>query len=116
MGRIYVRRKDWPQAIDCFARAAELEPDNAGILCSLGVALAAGGRGGEAVPVIQRAVQLAPHDAATHLDAASVFGTVGRFDDARRHFQEVIRLNGDVAAARRGLNVLDALKLPATQP
>jgi Flp pilus assembly protein TadD len=109
MGRIYVRRKDWDQAIDCYSRAASLEPDNAGILSSLAVALAAGGRGGEAVPVIERALQLAPHDAATHLDAASVYGTVRRFDDARRHFQEVIRLGGDVQAARRGLETLDRL-------
>lgn len=109
MGRIYVRRRDWPHATECFTRAAGLEPDNVGTLCSLAVSLSREGRGGEAVAVIERALRLSPQDPATHLDAAAVYGTAGRFDDARREFNEVIRLGGDANAARSGLETLDRL-------
>jgi Flp pilus assembly protein TadD len=119
MGRIYVRRKDWPQATECFVRAVKLEPDNVTSLSSLAVSLANGGRGGEAIPVIERALQLAPQDPGTHFDAAAVYGITRRFDDARREFNEVIRLGGDPSAARKGLETLDRLTggpAPATVP
>jgi Flp pilus assembly protein TadD len=119
MGRIFLHKRMWNDAVDAYARAAELEPENGGILSSLALALAASGRHDEAVRAIELALPRAPNDAQVHEDAAAVYGTVGRFDDARREFNEVIRLGGDANAARIGLETLDRLTggpVPATVP
>jgi Flp pilus assembly protein TadD len=119
LGRIYLHKRQWNDAVDAFGHAAELEPDNGGILSSLAIALAGSGRRDEAVRAAQLAVARAPNDPHVHQDAASVYGAAHRFDDARREFNEMIRLGGDVNAARSGLAVLDQLTArssPTTAP
>jgi Flp pilus assembly protein TadD len=109
MGRIFLHKRMWNDAVDAFAHAAELEPDNGGILSSLALALAGAGRRDEAVRASEVAISRWPNDPQVHQDAAAVYGTAHRFDDARREFNEVIRLGGDVNVAHSGLDTLDRL-------
>jgi Flp pilus assembly protein TadD len=115
MGRIFLHKRMWNDAVDAFAHSAELEPDNGGILSSLALALAGAGRREEAVRAAEAALARWPNDAQTHLDAAAVYATDRRFDEARRHYREAVRLGGDPAIAEHGLQAIDRLTGPTTR-
>jgi Flp pilus assembly protein TadD len=116
MGRIFLHKRMWNDAVDAFAQSAELEPDNGGILSSLAVALAGAGRHDEAVRAAEVALSRWPNDPQVHLDAAAVYGTARRFEDARREYRHALRLGGDPAVAQHGLDAIDRLAGPATRP
>jgi Flp pilus assembly protein TadD len=109
MGKLCLRLNRVDDAIAHFQRAAELSPNDARVLTALGVALAQRGNGEEALAALQHAVASNPGDADAHLKLAIVFMGFQRGQEARREFEEVIRLNGNVAAARRGLSALNQM-------
>jgi tetratricopeptide (TPR) repeat protein len=66
---------------------------------TLGNALAAQGRAGEAVRCFEQAIALRPDDSGAHKNLADVLSALDRHDEAAAHYEKVLQLNpGDAAA------------------
>jgi tetratricopeptide (TPR) repeat protein len=94
-GRALLARRNYADAIAEFTVAAELNPTLAPAYCGIGDSLAYEGRFEEAIPFLERAVELSPHDpqrwaflaygALAHLFA-------GHFQEAAGWAQKAIRV------------------------
>jgi tetratricopeptide (TPR) repeat protein len=106
MGNVYLRTKRWDEAIACYQEAAQTNPREDQLFSNMAIAYAQSGRGDEAMQALKHAVALNPRNADAHLNLAIVLVGHGDLAGAREHFEAVIRLNGNVAAARRGLDYI----------
>ena len=61
---------------------------------------------GEALPHLQRAVDLAPDSATAHSDLGGALAEAGRFDDAATHLRRALELDPAYAPARENLSRL----------
>jgi tetratricopeptide (TPR) repeat protein len=91
-------------------RAADLAPDNANVLGTLGWAQHKAGRGDEAAASLRRACGLAPDDAMKRYLLGVVEADGGDPESARRDLREALRLDpgfGRAESARRLLETLE---------
>jgi len=102
----YLRAADEFLKADDFAgaerqckKALELNPKNATVHSTLGVALARQGKLDEAIRHFTKAVRLEPSYADAHYSLGQAMAQQGKFDDAIRHFSAVLRLKPDNAEA-----------------
>ena len=78
-----MRRTD--EAVEEFQRATDLNPNFAGAHGYLGVALALGGRSDQAIPHLEQAIRMSPHDpqnAAFNMAIACAHYLAGRYNEA----------------------------------
>jgi len=102
----YLRAADEFLKADDFAgaerqcrKALELNPKNATVHSTLGVALARQGKLDEAIRHFSEAVRLEPSYADAHYSLGQAMAHQEKFDDAIRHFSAVLRLKPDHAEA-----------------
>ena len=103
------------QLIDLFSAGrvhdAELEarglvardPDFGFAWMALGIALQM--QGGDALPMLRRAVELMPDDAEAHNNLGNALKDRGQLDDALRHYQRAVALNPDFPEAHHQLGI-----------
>ncbi len=70
------------KAIECFERAARLDPDYAPAYVNLGAAYREAGRGAEAVKACHKALRLAPDDPEAYVNLATIYYEMGSYGDA----------------------------------
>ncbi len=85
-------------ALEAFRRACELAPEAAQLWANLGKSLGDRGRFDEAVPVLERALQLGDHHT-THLRLAYALRVLGRTDEAARSYRRLVEKNPADGAA-----------------
>ncbi|PTD97355.1 O-linked N-acetylglucosamine transferase family protein [Pseudothauera lacus] len=73
---------------------------------ALGVALLVGDRAEEAIPVLQRCIELLPDDAEAHNNLGSMLHKVRRHREAEDCFRRALRLQPGFAAAQRNLAIV----------
>jgi len=102
----YLRAADEFLKADDFAgaerqckKALELNPKNATVHSTLGVALSRQGKLDEAIRHFTEAVRLEPSYADAHYSLGQAMAHQEKFDDAIRHFSAVLRLKPDHAEA-----------------
>ncbi len=102
----YLRAADEFLKADDFAgaerqcrKALELNPKNATVHSTLGVALARQGKLDEAIRHFTEAVRLNPGDIDAHYSLGQAMARQGKPDEAIRHFSAVLRLKPDHAEA-----------------
>jgi predicted Zn-dependent protease len=78
-----VHGEDVAEATRLISRASQLRPSDPAISDSLGWALFKGGKAGEAIPILERAVASEPTIAEIGEHLGDVYWTVGRRVDAR---------------------------------
>lgn len=94
-------------AIEHLQVAHRLAPDSVDAAFFLANALAAAGRGAEAVSAYEATLRLAPELFEAHFNFGCVLATLpGRATDARRELETALRLRPDFAPAREMLNRL----------
>ena len=103
----YLRAADEFLKADDFAgaerqcrKALELNPKNATVHSTLGVALARQEKLDEAIRHFTEAVRLNPSDIDAHYSLGQAMARQGKSDEAIRHFSAVLRLKPDHAKAR----------------
>jgi len=103
----YLRAADEFLKADDFAgaerqcrKALELNPKNATVHSTLGVALARQGKLDEAIRHFSEAISLEPDYVDAHYSLGQAMARLGKSDDAIRHFSAVLRLKPDHAKAR----------------
>jgi Flp pilus assembly protein TadD len=102
---------DWEGAIDRLRKAEKLDKTDSRTLTNLGLALAAAGRQDEAVEVFTRA----GGPAAARANLAYILAATGQDEQARRQYEETLRLNPGDSLARAAISKLDASEFVPTE-
>ena len=92
-----------PAAVEGFARAAALAPDNPVFVNAWGESLQGLGRLDEAWNCYQQAIRLRPDYARAHNNSGRILNQRGDLAAAERYFLEAIRLNPNYATAHNNL-------------
>jgi len=100
LGGVQMAQKKYSQALDSYARAIVLRPQDAGYLCHQAAALAKLDRNEEAIASYRQAIQLQPGLAEAHYELAVLLVAGNQTDEALRAFAESIRLNPRHVASR----------------
>jgi predicted O-linked N-acetylglucosamine transferase (SPINDLY family) len=91
------------EALECFRRAAELDPSSAAAQTNLGAALRRKGNVDEAILHLRRAVRLNPEVAQMHSNLGNALREQGNLAEAVASYQEALRLNPSYVEALHNL-------------
>jgi tetratricopeptide (TPR) repeat protein len=91
LGEMARQQEQWPEAIEHFGKAAQLDPNFADALIGYGRSLTAGGKPEEAIAPLERAAKLQPNNPAVHYHLAIALRRAGKRDDADKEFAEYKR-------------------------
>jgi len=95
LGKILAERREWDEAIACYRKAIEVDPNFADVCQSLGDALVETGKKEEAIGVYQKAIEIEPSLWEVHHKLGSALQEVGQFDEAVGAYQKSIELKSD---------------------
>jgi tetratricopeptide (TPR) repeat protein len=84
LGELARQARDWPQAIEHFGKAAQLNPAFADSFIGWGRSLIADRKFAEAIAPLEHAVKLQPDNPAAHYHLAIAYSRTGRKEDADR--------------------------------
>jgi eukaryotic-like serine/threonine-protein kinase len=104
-GYVLLFAGQYPEAVRELEKYATLKPDEANPRDSLGEAFLVAGQSEQALQQYTRALQIDRKFVASHVGRAWAYGTLGRFDDALKEFEEFRR----VAEADGTLRPFDSL-------
>jgi tetratricopeptide (TPR) repeat protein len=108
-GVLLAETGDFVGAVTAAETSVDLAPFHAHMLVAYSYVLALAKRYPEAAEIALRAVELAPHDPATHAQVGDVALMSGDRAGARRAYEEVLRLDPEHAGARRALAGVDLI-------
>jgi len=94
------------EAIECFRRAALLEPNSATTHYNLGHALATRGDLGGAIAHLLQALQVDPANVSAHYELGNVYMAQRQLEQAAIQFRETVRLSPAYAEAHNNLGVV----------
>ena len=100
LGELARQARDWPQAIEHFTRACQLDPTLADAFIGLGKSLVAAGRVADAIPPLEEAAKLQPENPVAHYQLSFAYRRAGRAQDADRELLAYQKANDN---ARRNL-------------
>ncbi len=106
----FMRAYDYDRAMQAFRKALNLNPENVGAHCKLGVTLAMRGQVAEAIPHYREAIRLKPDFAEAHNNLASALVMQGKLDQGIAHYTEAIGLNPYYVEAHAGLGTALAMQ------
>lgn len=86
LGEMAREQDRWPDAIQHFGKAVQLEGDFADALIGWGRSLTEGGKPAKAIPPLERAVKLQPDNPAAHYHLAIALRRAGQKDQADKEF------------------------------
>jgi putative PEP-CTERM system TPR-repeat lipoprotein len=98
-----------PKAVEYAERAVRLAPNNAAVLDTLGVLLAARGETDKALGHLQRARALAPNRADIRLNYAKALAKAGRRDDAKTELEALLAVKEDFPGKEEAATLLRSL-------
>jgi Tfp pilus assembly protein PilF len=110
LGYFHSERGRWHEAEKGYRKALELAPENQKVWVNLGLALGQQSKYQEALVAFEKSLK--PAEARCNL--AFVMGTQGKVEEARRLYQEALRMDPGLKLARAALNKLD--RAPAAKP
>jgi tetratricopeptide (TPR) repeat protein len=93
LGEIAFRRSRWQEAMQHYARAAQLQPALVDAQVALGKILTQLGQPEAAIKPLLEAVRLDPDNASAHYRLAQVYRALKRDDDARREMETFLALH-----------------------
>ncbi len=99
LGEMSRQEAKWPDAIEHFTKATKLDASLFDAYLGQGRALLSAGRAAEAIPPLERAVQLQSRNPSAHLQLANAYQQAGRKDDAAREFAELKRTSEQMKRA-----------------
>jgi tetratricopeptide (TPR) repeat protein len=106
LGRVYLKKGEFDQALTNLDTAAEMNPDNPGVSRYRGEVRVHKGDYAAAVQDLERAIQNTPQDAYAHYYAGLAFGKIGRPDRMADEFQMFLKLAPDAPEAAKVRSLL----------
>ena len=98
LGRALITAKMWDDAAVVYGALVESNPDDAAGQYNLGISLTQGKRPAEAVPHLEKVIELKPDYVDAYQQLAGAYNDIGRFDDAIRTVQKALPLTQDKKA------------------
>ena len=86
LGEMAREQNHWPEAIQHFGKAVQLDGNFADALIGWGRALTEGGKPADAIPPLERAVKLQPNNPAAHYHLAIAMRRAGRKEEGDKEF------------------------------
>jgi tetratricopeptide (TPR) repeat protein len=86
LGELAREDSQWPEAIQHFSRATELDAGFGDAFLGLGTTLVSAKRFSDAIPPLEMAIKLEPRNPAAHYSLATALTRVGRKQDADKEF------------------------------
>ena len=97
--------REYLEAVDEFHKALKLDPHSAAAQSGLAAALIGSGRREEGMKELVNTVQMNPADPSAHANLGVVLvSTPGRLDDGIAELREALRINPNLASAKRSLD------------
>jgi tetratricopeptide (TPR) repeat protein len=90
LGKEYARQQKYPEAIEAYRRAIDLEPGLDEAYSALGAAYFNQKNFPAALPWMQKRVAMAPDDSLRHFDLGNVYFQMKRYDDAIASYRQAI--------------------------
>jgi predicted O-linked N-acetylglucosamine transferase (SPINDLY family) len=102
---------EWARAEQLCRTILQRQAGHFDALSLLGAVAAQTGRTDEALPLLERAVAIRPHDATAHVNYGNVLKDLGRLDESLESYQRAVALRPDFAEAYFNLaNTLQELR------
>ena len=103
LGEMARQARQWDQAIEHFARAAQLEPEFTEALIGLGKSLVSAGRAREAVAPLENAVKLDPQNPNAHYQLSFAYRRLGREPEAQKELAAYKETHEKFAQTQRAI-------------
>jgi type IV pilus assembly protein PilF len=110
LGWAYYKKGDFPRAIEHYRRALSMKPDFGLAYYNLGLAYKDNKQTEDAIAAMRSAISLVPNLLDAHLQLGILSFNSGVRDQARKSFEEVVRLSPQSDSARLAHQYLDFLK------
>lgn len=107
-------RGEFDTAASLYRRVLESDPANAAAASNLAECLAHLGRAEEAEATLTQALLRAPDSAFLHFRLGEYFSSVGKAEEAAKHFRASIALDPNGPAAQRAADLMAAPAIPVT--
>lgn len=98
LGRSLINDKQWDEAATVYTALVESNPDDPASRYNLGISLTQGNRPAEAVPHLEKVIELKPEYVDAYQQLAGAYNEMGRFDDAIRTVKKALPLTEDKKA------------------
>jgi tetratricopeptide (TPR) repeat protein len=98
LGKSLITAKDWDGAALVYGALVEADPADPASQFNLGISLTQGKRPAEAVPHLEKVIELKPDYVDAYQQLAGAYNDIGRFDDAIRTVQKALPLTEDKKA------------------
>lgn len=105
-GDRYLDQKNYDKALKYFLKAADHDPQNPRVIFSIGKAMLALGRDHEALQAFRSSFRLGGASAELYLYMGFAENRLGRPDQARRFFENALKIDRKLYAAHRELGML----------
>ncbi len=106
LAQVLTDLKRFDEAIAQLRRAADLQPENAGVQVRLAATLIMAGDPQASEAACRRAIALAPNMAQAWSGLGMAMRALGRFDEARAHFERALALDPELSDAHGGLALI----------
>lgn len=98
LGSSLIKAKKWDDAALVYGALVESNPDDAAGQFNLGISMTQGKRPAEAIPHLEKVIELKPDYVDAYQQLAGAYNDLGRFDDAIRVVQQALPLTQDKKA------------------
>jgi tetratricopeptide (TPR) repeat protein len=98
LGKSLLSAKKWDDAAAVYTALVESNPDDPASQFNLGISLTQGNRPAEAVPHLEKVIQLSPDYVDAYQQLAGAYNEIGRYDAAIRTVQKALPLTQDKKA------------------
>jgi len=98
LGRSLITAKQWDEAALVYGALVESNPDDPAGQYNLGISLTQGKRPAEAIPHLEKVIELKPDYVDAYQQLAGAYNDLGRFDEAIRTVQTALPLTQDKKA------------------
>ena len=95
LGTVYMKSKDYSEAIAPLKKALEKAPDNITVINSLGTCNIAAGNTNEALKIYEKALEISPDNAMTYYNIGSVYQIQQNHEKAIEYLEKAVELEED---------------------
>ncbi|MBD3336507.1 MAG: tetratricopeptide repeat protein [Candidatus Eisenbacteria bacterium] len=110
LGTYLARESFLEQAVESFERALAIDSTSAPALMGIASVMRSSGRSAEAIEYLQRLVENHPQVPVYQNELGTLYLTLGRYLEARRHLEAAVRLNPQYDVALQNLRVLSQME------
>jgi len=95
LGVVYLKEKNFPDAINCFKQAIEIDKGNAVFYNNLGLAYHRQGKYKKAISEFKKSIALDPKPSRRYINLGLAYMKLGNFQKAKENFDRALKIDPD---------------------